>query len=372
MALLISVAIVFPVLALWLVILYRLDRNWRDKRSGHVIALMVLAGGLSMVPTGFAYEINPFWFTYWYGAFPFNFAVVGLTEELVKFLTFIVMTRVLKSIREPQDGVIQGAAIGVGFTIVENVMYGLWYGPSVTLMRSFLVGFHALAGAFWGFAWAGAVYENIEERQPQAYRLALLAFIPVAILHSLYNTLTRIAVDFETVLFILYGFEAILLVVAVKGYRWMRERSPYHRFPYSEAKVAVSIIRKGLLVNPWSAILKRRMGVYAIAAGDYHEAVGRLDTCLHRSRDHPLLTVFLGIAVIGAGNERHGAELIEAGASQLSETQLVTLEKELAGLIRDKKVAERVREVLNPPLRSLDQWSARRVGLGMATVQAPR
>jgi len=215
MALLISMAIVFPALALWLVILYRMDRNWRDKRSGHVIALMVLAGGLSVIPTGFAYDINPFWFTYSYGAFPFNFAVVGLTEELVTFLTFIVMTRVLKSIREPQDGVIQGAAVGVGFTIVENVMYGLWYGPSVTLMRSFLVAIHALAGAFWGFAWAGAVYENIEDRQPQAYRLALLGFIPVAVVHSLYNTLTYVAVDFETVLFILYAFEAILLVIAV-------------------------------------------------------------------------------------------------------------------------------------------------------------
>jgi len=152
----------------------------------------------------------------------------------------------------------------------------------------------------------------------------------------------------------------------------MLERSPYHRFAYSEAEVAVSIIRKGLLVNPWSAILKRRMGVYAIAAGDYHEAVGRLDTCLRRSRDHPLLMVFLGIAVIGAGNEKHGTDLIEAGASQLSETQLAALEKELVGLIRDEKVAERVREVLNPPLRSLDQWAARRVDLGMATVQAPR
>ncbi len=94
MALIVSMAIVFPALVLWLVILYRMDRNWRDKRSGHVIALMVLAGGLSVTPTWFAYYINPFWFTYWYGAFPYHFAVVGLTEEFVKFLTFIEPPRV--------------------------------------------------------------------------------------------------------------------------------------------------------------------------------------------------------------------------------------------------------------------------------------
>jgi RsiW-degrading membrane proteinase PrsW (M82 family) len=250
MDLLISTAIVFLATALWLVLLYRLDPNWRDKRSGHVIALMVLAGGVSTIPAWFAYDINPFWFTYRYGAFPFHFAVAGMTEELVKFVTFILMARVLKSIREPHDGIIQGAAIGVGFSAVEDILYGFWMGPQVALTRTLLVGFHALAGAFWGFAWAGAVYENIEERQPRAYRLALLGFIPVAVLHSLYNTLIYIAADRATTLFLLYGFEAILLFVAVKGYRWMLERSPYHRFPYSDAELAVSVIRKGLFVNP--------------------------------------------------------------------------------------------------------------------------
>jgi len=368
--LLISIAIVFPALAIWLVMLYRLDRNWRDKRSGHVIALMVLAGGLSVIPTAFAYEINPFWFTYWYGAFPFHFAVVGLTEELVKFLTFIVMTRVLKSIREPQDGVIQGAAVGVGFTIVENVMYGLWYGPSVTLMRSFLVAIHALAGAFWGFVWAGAVFENIEERQPQAYRLALVGFIPVAVLHGLYNTLTFVAVDSATVIFILYAFEAILLVVAMKGFRWMVQRSPYHRFPYADADFAMVVIRKGLLVNPGSFLLNRRLGIYSIAAGEYHEAIRRLDGCLRRAKGHPLVTVFLGIAVIGAGNDRHGTDLIETGAAALSEEQLITLERDLDELVQDKVMAELVHRILNPPLRSLDQWEARRASLGAPFVDS--
>ena len=76
-------AIVFPALILWLIILYRLDRNWRDKRSGHVIALMVLAGGLCVIPTGFAYDINPFWFTYWYGASRLSEAqLVTLEKEL--------------------------------------------------------------------------------------------------------------------------------------------------------------------------------------------------------------------------------------------------------------------------------------------------
>ena len=362
--LLTSVAIVFPVLALWLVILYRVDRNWPDKRTGHVIILMVFAGGLCTVPTWFGYDINPFEFTYWYGPFWYHFAVVGLTEELVKFLTFIIMTRVLKSIREPQDGMIQGAAVGVGFTIVENVIYGLWYGPQATALRCGLVGFHALAGALWGLAWAGAVFENIEERQPQAYRLALTGFIPVAILHSLYNTITLINARSGIVLFILYFFEVALFLLVIPGYRWMVKRSPYHRFPYSNARSAMAIIRKGLLLNPRSAILGRRMGIYAIAAGEYHEAVRRLDACLRRSPDHPLVTVFLGIAVMGAGNGSHGVELIESGAARLSEAQLVTLERELDGLIRNKSLAERIWQLLNPPIRGLNQWAIKRSWLG--------
>lgn len=109
-----SITIVFPFLVGWIYLLYRIDRRWPEKRSGHVVLLMIAAGGLSTIPAALAYRVNPLGLTYWYGPLAYNFAVVGINEEMVKFAVFILTVRVLKSIREPQDGTVQGTAVGVG------------------------------------------------------------------------------------------------------------------------------------------------------------------------------------------------------------------------------------------------------------------
>lgn len=362
-----SIAIVFPFLVVWTYLLYRIDRRRPDKRSGPVILLMVAAGGLSIIPATLTYWVNPLGLAYWYGPIAYNIAVVGINEEMVKFAVFILTARVLKSIREPQDGIVQGAAVGMGFAAVENVLYGILYGPKVALIRSMLIGFHALAGALWGFAWSGAVYENLGSRRPRIYRLALLGFIPVAVLHGLYNTLANTAMELDLLLLLLGLFEAVLLFIALKGYRWMQQRSPYHRFPYRDAHRAMEIIRRGLLANPRSITLNRRMSMYAIAAANYREAIRRIDTCLRRSTSRQRSArerLLLGIAVLGAGSDDHGASLLREAAADLTEPELAAMETEIEKMITEPELARRVYRLLNPPYRGIDQWEARRKALG--------
>ena len=45
---LLSLMIVAAATLAWMVGLYALDRNWRHKQSGHVVVLMIVAGGLMM------------------------------------------------------------------------------------------------------------------------------------------------------------------------------------------------------------------------------------------------------------------------------------------------------------------------------------
>ena len=63
---------------------------------------------------------------------------IAIVEEGVKFAVYAFLARKLVTIREPFDAAIGGATVGLGFAIMENVVYGFRMGPGVSLMRSFV------------------------------------------------------------------------------------------------------------------------------------------------------------------------------------------------------------------------------------------
>ncbi len=248
----------------------------------------------------------------------------------------------------------------MGFSLIEDVLYGFWYWPSVTLVRSLLVGFHALAGALWGFAWAGAVYENANDNQPRAYRRAILAFIPVAILHSIYNTFAETIRSSGARLLALIAFQIVLLIVSVRAFRWMKALSPYHRFPYSEAATAIAIIRMGIRRNPASLVLRRRLAIYLIAAGRYQSAIRAITWVMNRGKVSPALSAFLGVAHMGADDRAQGTRILKAAVKPLSATRRAALEKELLRVAGDFDLCRDTTTALNGLERGLDEWAARR------------
>jgi RsiW-degrading membrane proteinase PrsW (M82 family) len=350
----------FPFLLLWLFLLSRVDARAREKGTWRPILWMLLAGGVSVFPATFAYEINPFSYGPWLGEFMFNFTVVGITEEFVKFLTFVVMARVLRSIREPKDGIIQGAAVGIGFSIIENLLYAVWYGAPVMVARIIAPGIHAIAGAFWGFAWAGAVYENIEERRPSFFRHAVVAVICVAVLHGLYNTIAVFIYDFNIAMSALWLFDLLLLIGVFAVYRFMHARSPYYRFPYSDADTAVAVIHRALVRMPGNPVLRRRLAVYCIAAGLYHDAASHFREFAKRSPDNPVYAGFLGVALTGAGNEVRGRELLAECAARMSPARFAAFERELHRIVQDPVLEARLDGILRSPAAALDAWASRR------------
>jgi RsiW-degrading membrane proteinase PrsW (M82 family) len=362
-----SILVVVPFTAGWLVLLYYLDPRWREKKIGHAPVLLMAAGGLSLLCVRPLYAINPFLGSSPLGPFAYHFFVVGFSEEFAKFVVFILMTRILKSLREPADGIIQGAAVGIGFSIVEDVIYGATYGPGVVLYRAIGLGVHALAGAIWGFAWAGAVYENTEASNRGAFFAAIGMFALATLFHSLYNTICATVYDYSRAEALIIVLQLVALAASGAALVWMRRRSPYHAFPYSEAEQAVEYIQRGLAHNPGSLTLTRRLGVYLIAAGRYRDAVARLSTVADRRPDNPILQVMLGVAAIGATTEVplgapaadksepiNGEELIHSGAGRLTDIQYRKLNRELGRIIPDACLQERVEALLRLPERQIE------------------
>lgn len=98
-----------------------LDIYKRDKRTNRMMVVGVAVGAISAPVSLLIYEINPFfWVAGSLGPLGYNVLVVGLSEEIGKYGCFIAMVLIARSIKEPQDGIIQGAAVGLVIIPAQN------------------------------------------------------------------------------------------------------------------------------------------------------------------------------------------------------------------------------------------------------------
>lgn len=99
--------------AFWLRWLRRRDPHAARKRNGRMVLYFFAAGMVSAPLCMLFYFSNPYdpWID---SSVPYYFLVNAPSEELAKFLVFWVLARVLGSVKDPVDALIQGAAVGVG------------------------------------------------------------------------------------------------------------------------------------------------------------------------------------------------------------------------------------------------------------------
>lgn len=87
----------------------------------------------------------------------FAFIIVGLTEELSKFLMLRYYAYPRKTFDEPLDGVVYSVMVSMGFATLENIGYVMQHGLGTAVMRMFLSvpahgTFAVLMGYFIGMA----------------------------------------------------------------------------------------------------------------------------------------------------------------------------------------------------------------------------
>ena len=163
-----------------------------DKQSAGVIGAFFMAGVVSVVVTFILHELYPLpWLVqsiyetnFWY-----HVLVTGVLEETAKFICFFMIAHYLSTVKEPQDGVLQGAAVGLGFATIENILYITWYPEIFIAIRPLLSsGGHMLYGAVWGGLYSTAAWSNAHSDDPGSYRLAVAGVVLMAVFHGLYNS----------------------------------------------------------------------------------------------------------------------------------------------------------------------------------------
>ena len=336
---------------LWLLLLWRADAKGRSTAPSQIIPSMIAIGGIAVIPTLWAHRVNPFTYSQWFGPFLYNTMVAGIAEEATKFIAFIIAARLLRSIRDPQDGITQGAAIGVGFSAVEGVAYGLLFGPEVAVTRSILIGIHALAGAVWGYLWAVAVCENALSSNRDAYRIAVIGLVPVAAIHSLAIAVAEWTPRSPGGL----AWNAILLTsvlaVILTARRHHQTRSAYHRYAFSDHKAAIACITRGLARDPGRLALTYRLGIYQLAAGRTGTATRLLHRVASRADGHGAdrARAYEGIALMAAGKTQEGEGLLRTASRRLADHDREHLQRDAAAITSDPRLATRVAVATQSP-----------------------
>jgi len=117
------------------------------------------------------------------GLLLYSVFVIGVVEELIKFLPFWIICMRLHHFDEPIDGIIYASFIALGFATYENYHYLQILKGYEAIGRAFaspLV--HILFSSIWGYLCSRAIMNN-----KSLWPAALIGLALAAVVHGLYD-----------------------------------------------------------------------------------------------------------------------------------------------------------------------------------------
>lgn len=149
-------------------------------------------------------------------AFYQGFVVAAFTEEMFKFLAFLLIVWRNRNFNELFDGIIYAVFISLGFAAVENILYVIGHGGGVGVLRAFTaVPAHALFGITMGF------YFGLARFNPEKFKKYLwLAILVPILLHGLYDFFLMAENGILLLLFIPF-----MVYLWIAGFKKMKKHS---------------------------------------------------------------------------------------------------------------------------------------------------
>jgi protease PrsW len=254
---------------LWMRWLMGKDAYALQKGNRHVLLVFFL-GGLASGPLCLVfYGLN--FFEIFYDAheiiyYLYDFLVVGISEEGAKLLVFMLLARALGSVKDPLDAAVQGAAVGIGFAIIENVIYAFNTNLEVLLVRSIItVPGHMAYTALAAFG-SGAASWWPKDSDERAW-LPIGCFAAAVVLHGSYNTMLDYHLAGLALVLDLAVFIGILALMEKT-----RQASPYRNFRKQDWQSAVGSLSAGIRSQPTNPGFYLRRGYYWLCGRQHRKA----------------------------------------------------------------------------------------------------
>lgn len=266
------------VVLLWYV--YQKDRA--EKEPFSLLAKLFGLGCLSCLPAVILEMILPSFNVFAEGSVAYlfveNYLVVGLAEELSKFMMLYLMTSKNKNFNCLFDGVIYAVVVSLGFATLENILYVFQYGLSNALVRAVTaVPGHMFDGVLMGYFYTfWHLYKNCSvveknyvqmglidslvppKTKPETY-LALTLIVPIAA-HGTYDFL--VSFDNGLALLLFFAFLIFLYIFCFKKISQLSKNDQHQeniiasilnqRYPYLYPRIRYAMQRQQLQYNPYT------------------------------------------------------------------------------------------------------------------------
>ena len=330
---------------LWYRFLSRHLHHTIDKQSQGILWWFFGAGVFSVMLTWILHAVYPVpWLVRYvyesdliYGIF-----VTGVVEETAKWFCFILVAHFIGTVKEPQDGVLQGAAVGLGFATIENIDYIMTYPELFIAVRPVLcTGGHMLYGAVWGGLYAAAQWSNARSYDPGSYRVAFYGVLFMAAFHGTYNTVVVNGILFGILV------KSVILFISLVLFFHLLKRSPYRVYPLRRADTAVAALERGLFFNRKSPILNRRLGIYLMYKGRYKQAAKHFSRAVPRTRDRLSVRFFSAVCGFVYLTGHHAKKDLKRAWGRLSDKRREKLLSQVRILLKhDPELLEKIEEFL--------------------------
>jgi protease PrsW len=114
--------------------------------------------------------------------FMYAFMIVGLSEELSKFLLLRTFPYNTQQFNEPFDGIVYSVVISMGFATAENIFYVMQSGAGTGFLRMFTaVPGHAAFGVIMGY------FVGLSKFRQHNFGLLLAGLVMAVIAHGFYD-----------------------------------------------------------------------------------------------------------------------------------------------------------------------------------------
>lgn len=120
--------------------------------------------------------------------FIYSFLVVGLVEELSKWLFLYLFSYHNKEFDQTYDMVVYSTFVALGFAFIENIFYVYTGGLIVAIIRTFSsLPCHVSMGVFMGYYLSRAKLCDINNRKNMKIKNILLSILIPSIFHGIYD-----------------------------------------------------------------------------------------------------------------------------------------------------------------------------------------
>ncbi len=134
-----------------------------------------------------------------------NFLGIALVEELTKWLVLMVYIWKIRDFDYRYDGIVYAVAASLGFAGLENILYVLRFGTSVSIGRAlFSIPGHTAFAVFMGFFLARAKHWDLRGSKILCGLFLLLSVAVPVCIHGIYDFLLSPSGQASPVSFILF------------------------------------------------------------------------------------------------------------------------------------------------------------------------